>query len=194
MSHKLAAFTSNLINPFLVGLALIVLVSFKAAGSAAEGLKWALLISSLSILPILVMTLIQLRRKKLDNFFISNRRQRYRIYFFTGLCTVAGFAILLALGAPDILLVTFVASLLIVITFALINLRWKISVHSAWAAASVTVLISLYGWMLAPTMVLVPLTAWARIKTGQHSLAQTAAGSALAAVIAFGVFTLSGVV
>jgi len=47
---------------------------------------------------------------------------------------------------------------------------------------------------MAPSLALVPLTAWARIKLGQHSLAQTAVGAFLAALIAVGAFRVAGVI
>jgi membrane-associated phospholipid phosphatase len=70
----------------------------------------------------------------------------------------------------------------------LINLRWKISLHTAFVAASATLLVMLYGWAAAVTVALVPLIAWARIELKHHSLAQAASGAVLAALIVFAVF------
>jgi len=75
-----------------------------------------------------------------------------------------------------------------------INLLWKISVHTAFIAASVVVLVILYGWIAAVTIVLVLLISWARIELGHHSLAQVAGGTLLAALIVVVVFYLFGLV
>jgi hypothetical protein len=70
----------------------------------------------------------------------------------------------------------------------LINLRWKISVHTGCIAAASMSLVMLYGWNAAVTVPLVPLTAWSRVELEHHSAAQAAAGAFLAAVISVVVF------
>jgi len=75
-----------------------------------------------------------------------------------------------------------------------INLLWKISLHTAFVAASVTVLTILYGSIGAVTAVLLPSIAWSRIELEHHSLAQVAAGALLAALIVVVTFYLFGLV
>ena len=105
-----------------------------------------------------------------------------------------GLAILLYYRAPPILVATFVVGLSAAAIYMCINLWWKISLHAAFVAASVTVLVILYGWMAAIAVVLVPLMSWARIELKQHSLAQVAAGTLLAALIVVVVFCFFGLV
>jgi membrane-associated phospholipid phosphatase len=71
-----------------------------------------------------------------------------------------------------------------------INFWWKISLHTAFAAASVTVLTIVYGLSGALAVMLVPPVAWARIELEHHSPAQAAAGALLATVIVLAVFYL----
>jgi membrane-associated phospholipid phosphatase len=182
------------LNPFLVGLAVIILISFKAASGAFDVLKWSLIITSLSILPVYLATLYLVRSRKVDSLFVNIRKQRTKVYLFAGACAVVGWGILLYFGAPKLLVATFVTGIIAVSVFTLVNLRWKISVHTAWMAASVTVLIILYGWIVAPALVLILLVGWARIELARHSLAQVVAGALFAALIAFGVFSISGLV
>ncbi|MBI2979613.1 MAG: hypothetical protein HYY41_02130 [Chloroflexi bacterium] len=70
------------------------------------------------------------------------------------------------------------------VIFLVINLWWKISLHTALVAASVTMLVMLYGWIATITVALVPLIAWARIELKYHSPAQVATGALLAVLIA----------
>ena len=79
-----------------------------------------------------------------------------------------------------------------IVIFMGINLLWKISVHTAFVAASVTVLIILYGPLGAATAVLLPLIGWARIELEHHSPAQVATGALLAAPIVVVVFYFFG--
>ena len=82
----------------------------------------------------------------------------------------------------------FAAGLSAIVIFMCINLWWKISLHTAFVAASVTVLVILYGWGAAITVALVPLMAWSRIELEHHSLAQATTGALLAALIVVVVF------
>ncbi|MBA7667647.1 hypothetical protein ES703_75744 [subsurface metagenome] len=92
------------------------------------------------------------------------------------------------------LVATFVAGLAAIIVFMSINLLWKISIHTAFAAGSVTVLTLLYGSVGALTVMLVPPIAWARIELEHHSLAQAVTGALLAALIVVAVFHFFGLI
>jgi len=124
-----------------------------------------------------------LRNGKLDDFYITIREQRTRIYLFGCFCALVSCITLIYLKAPLILVAAFTTGLSTAFIFTLINLWWKISLHTALVAASATVLVLLYGWMAAATLALVPLTAWARIELESHSLAQVVSGALLAALI-----------
>ena len=78
--------------------------------------------------------------------------------------------------------------------FLCVNLRWKISLHTAVITAAVTLLFILYGFMAAASIVLIPLVAWARIELGHHTPAQVVTGALLAASILVVVFYLFGLI
>jgi len=194
MKKQVATLTSNILNPFLVSLAVILLLSFEATSSIVEALKWSLILIALSILPVFSVIIYLVRNDRLEGLFINVRKQRTKIYLMAGVCAGAGCAILLYLGAPKMLVATFVAGLLATVIFMAINLIWKISLHTAIIAASVTVLFILYGSIAAVTLVLPPLIGWARIESEHHSLAQVTAGALLAALIVVAVFYPFGLV
>ena len=194
MRKRIANLTSNILNPFLVGLVIILLLSFASTSSIFGALGWALILILLSILPVFSVIMYLARNKRVDGLFISVRGQRTKIYWLASACAGTGCVILLYLGAPPTLLAAFVTGLSIVVIFMGINLLWKISVHTAFIAASVVVLVILYGWIAAVTIVLALLISWARIELGHHSLAQVAGGALLAALIVVVVFYLFGLV
>ncbi len=144
---------------------------------------------ALSVLPVLIVVVYLVRNGKLDAVFTIVRGQRTKIYLLAGLCALVNCIILVYLRAPSILVAAFIAALSAIVIFMCINLWWKISLHTALVAASVTVLVMLYGWTAATTVALVPLTAWARIELQHHSLAQAAIGALLAALIVVVVFS-----
>jgi len=194
MRKRIANLTSNILNPFLVSLIIILLLSFESTSSTLDALKWSLILIALSILPVFSVIIYLVRKERLDGIFISTREQRTKIYWLAGACVSLGCVILLFCGAPPILVATFVAGLSAVVIFMCINLLWKISLHTALITASVTVLVILYGWIAAVTAVLIPLMSWARMELKHHSLAQVATGALLTALIVVVVFYLFGLV
>jgi membrane-associated phospholipid phosphatase len=186
--QRIANLTSNILNPFLLCLALIVLFSFKSAASTSEAIKWASISTGLGLLPVFLVIIYLLRQGKLDDFFIAAREQRTKIYFIGCLSAAAGCVTLALLEAPDILIAGFVTGVSTAVVFAVINLWWKISLHTAIVAASVTIMVMIFGWIAAASAVLVPLTAWSRIELEYHSFKQTVSGALLATLIVFALF------
>ncbi len=186
--QRIASLTSNILNPFLLCLALIMLFSFSSTASAPEAIKWASISTGLGLLPVFLVIIYLLRQGKLDDFFIAAREQRTRIYVIGCLSAAAGCTTLVLLGAPEILVAGFITGVSTAFIFAFINLWWKISLHTAIVAASATILVMMYGWIAAGAVVLVPLTAWSRIELECHSITQTVSGALLATLLVFVLF------
>jgi hypothetical protein len=189
---RLAKLTSNIINPFLVSSAVIVLLSFESTSTSLDAIKWASISIALSIIPVFIVIVYLVRHKKLDGIFVNPHRQRRKVYILASSVAVAACFFLYWLGAPRLLVVTFTAGLVAIVAFMLINLAWKISLHTAFIAASVTVLTIVYGYLGALTAILVPPVAWARIKLDYHTLWQVTTGALLSVIIVFTVFFLFG--
>ena len=186
--QRIANLTSNVLNPFLLCLALILLFSFKFTVSTSEAIKWAAISTGLGILPVFLVIMYLLKLGKLDDFFIAAREQRTRVYFIGCLSAAAGCITLAFLGAPKILVAGFITGVSTAIVFAIINLWWKISLHTAIVAASATILVMIFGWIAAASVALVPLTAWSRIELECHSLTQTVSGALVATLLVFVLF------
>ena len=194
MRERIANLTSNILNPFLASLIIILLLSFEATSSILDALKWSLILIALSILPVYALIIYLVRSKRVESLFIHVRKQRTKVYLLAGVCVGLGYTILHYLGAPQMLMATSAAGLSVIVVFVCINLRWKISIHTAFIAALVAILIILYGWIAAVTVLLVPLIAWARIELAHHSLAQVVTGALLATLIVVAVFYSFGLV
>ncbi len=194
MRRRIANLTSKILSPFLVSLVIILLISSESAHSALDAFKWSLLLIAISVAPVYSVFIYLARNHKLGSRFIDVRRQRTKIYLVASIFALMGGGILLYLGAPLILLATFVAGFSAVVIFMCINFWWKISLHTAFMAASVTVLVILYGSIATVAVMLVPLVAWARVELEHHSIAQVAIGAFLATLIIIVVFYLFGLV
>jgi len=190
MKKRLANLISAILNPFLISLAVIILLSVESTSSAIGALKWSVMMVALSVLPVFMVILYLVRKRKLEGIFISARGKRHRIYLLAVFFGIVGSIILYILGIPAILLAVFVSGLAAMVIFFSINLFWKVSIHSAFVAAFVTILIILYGPVGALAAALLPLIAWARVELKCHSTAQAVTGAILAAIIILVVFYL----
>jgi len=188
MKRRLARIATNILNPFLLSLIILVLLAMESTTSTDEAVKWSLIGLALSVFPVFAVVIYLVSKKKLDGIFIHPRQQRHRIYILAICCAVLGYIVLVVLNAPELLVATFAAGLATVIVFMAINLFWKISLHTAFITGSVTVLIIVYGGMAAWTVLLVPLVAWARIEMKLHTPAQVFTGALLASAIVTIVF------
>ena len=194
MRKRIANLISNILNPFLVSLVVIMLLSFSSASSLRDAIKWSLISMALSVLPVFLFTVYLVRHNRLDSILTNIREQRTKVYALAAILAGIGCITLLSLNAPIILFVSFVAGFSAVVVFMCINLWWKISLHTAFVAATVTVLVIIFGLMSAASIVLIPLVAWAKIELEHHSPAQVVTGALLAISIVVVVFYLFGLI
>jgi membrane-associated phospholipid phosphatase len=61
----------------------------------------------------------------------------------------------------------------------LVNLRWKISIHTMGIAGPTTVLIFVFGYWGALLALLLPPVIWSRVYLKKHTVAQALAGAAV---------------
>ena len=104
MKKRIANLTSNIFNPFLIALALILLVSFEATICVSDAIKWSWVPTALNILPIFLFAVYLDRHNRLDSIFANVRNQRTVIYVLAVVSTSVSCITLLALKAPLMLL------------------------------------------------------------------------------------------
>lgn len=183
MRERLARLISNILNPFLLSFIVIILLAVESTVSASEALKWALISIALSVLPIFVVVVLLVRQKKLEGIFANPRHQRNGIYILASALGAIGCGLMWYLNAPELLSVTFTAGLVAIVVFMVINRFWKISLHTAFMTASVTIIAIVYGAAGVLAILLLPAVAWSRIQLNQHSPTQVITGALLSAVI-----------
>lgn len=175
-------------SPFLLAMLLLLIVSWHATHRVAPALGWASLTAFFVTLGPLALLSVAVRAGKVRNLDIDVRAERpWPMLVALGL-TVLGLVALWLLGAPRLLLVLLVATLLGGAVALLITLRWKISIHSGGAAGSATVLAILYGAWALPLMLGVVVIGWSRVVLGKHTWAQVVAGAVVSALVTLLVF------
>ena len=192
MKQQIARLTSTVINPFVVSFATILLLSFESTSTVRNALRWSGVMIGISILPMLLVVLHQVKTGKFDGILDATRQQRIILYPLTVTFAVTGYIILWCWHAPLLLQASFLGSLAGTIIFMLINLRWKISLHTGFTAAMTAILVMLYGWAGVLVISLVLLIGWARIELQRHSVGEVAAEAVIGSLVVVAVFRLYG--
>ncbi|AKG54019.1 hypothetical protein DGWBC_1378 [Dehalogenimonas sp. WBC-2] len=191
---KLANYLSDGLNPLVIGLIVLAVLSFKGAASAVQAFGWFLLVTGLLFMPILLIAMYFVRTGRMDALFSNRRHQRHRIYVIGLFFVVFTMLLLNWLHAPSVLVAMLVSGLVTAATFSAINLWWKISVHTSTVSALVVILHIVYGWWALPSILLVPMMGWSRVVLAQHTLGQVIAGILVSAIIVLVVFFQYGVI
>jgi membrane-associated phospholipid phosphatase len=118
------------------------------------------------------------------DFNISDRKIRQRAYYFAIISYLAGAVIFSYFGNKMLCSISFCYA---TVTFSLaaINLRWKISAHTAGVTGPLTALTYVFGSAVLPFHLLVLPVMWLRVKMKAHTFAQVIAGSVAAAIVTF---------
>lgn len=178
---------STAANPIVLAVA-----SSSVAAVTLQSLAawiWAGVTVVFSIAMPALFILWSLRRGKITDYDVYIRQQRVGPYLFTIGCGVATVGAMLVLRAPQYLVLLSSASLAQTFFLFLVNLRWKISAHSAGMAGFIVVLFSLLGLTALPALLGIPLMVWARVRLHRHTLLQSLAGTAMG-ILTFTFFLL----
>ena len=184
---SLAARVTYLLEPKNWLIVTVLGIGWRAGGLA--GIGWGLLAALFAgVLPT-VFIAYGIRRGRWQDRNVGTRRARLVVLGFIVASVATGLVLLAVLGAPALLTGYLAFMLVSVAMLAAITLVWKISIHCAVAAGSVTILALAYGPLLLAGYLLVGLLGWARVAVRDHTVLQAAAGSVLGAAAAALAFT-----
>ncbi|MFI7482358.1 hypothetical protein ACH9EU_08055 [Kocuria sp. M1R5S2] len=174
-------------------LSLLLLAGW--AGDGLPGLLWglgtAVLVASL---PMFVLRALA-RRGLVDGHFVRSRAQRLPVYAATGALTALVVGAELWLGAPPAVPWTTAFVLAGILVLMVVTLWWKVSAHVAMASCWAVAL----GVVTVPGAVVVALpvpiaVALSRVRSGDHTPAQTAAGALIGVLIGLAYAATAGTV
>lgn len=181
-----AEWVSYLLEPKNWIIATTLAVGWHADGAA--GLAWGAVAALFAGVIPMVFISRGVRRGRWTDRYVGAKRPRLIVLAFIIASVAVGLALLVGFGAPGELSGYIGCMLGSVAVLAAITTVWKISIHCAVAAGSVTILTLMFGPWLTPAYVLVALTAWSRVVVKDHTAAQVIAGSLLgvaAAVVTY---------
>ena len=193
-SERTAALISRFLAPQYVVTLLLLSLGLADPVSWRRGIVWVLATG----LPFVLITLgvfnRALRRGAISDWHITDRRERLRpgIVAASLLFTAIPMAILYVFDGPRWILAVALSGFLLVVINLAITLIWKISQHVSGIALGATLITASLGPLAAPSLLLIPLVAWARVKVGAHTVAQTIAGGVTGIIISVVALSLLG--
>jgi len=188
LRHRLATAVATVFAPVPLGVALLAFVGWRSAPQPLTGVGWGMLAAFFAAgLPFAITR--RLRADRPGGGHASRRRVAYLAIALAS--ATAGIALLTLLGAPSLVVVATVTMMVGLLAALLVNTKWAISNHTAAAAGGAVILTMMLGPLVLVVLgPLVAAVAWARVALKLHTPSQAAAGIALGAAVAAGVFTL----
>ena len=181
--RSLAARVTYLLEP--KNWLIVTVVGLGAHADGLAGAGWGLLAALFAAVLPTVFISYGIRRGRWEDRNVGDRRPRLVVLAFITASVAAGLILLLVLGAPPLVTGYLAFMLASVAVLAAITLVWKISIHCAVAAGSVTVLALVYGPLVFGGYLLVGLLGWSRVAVRDHTTPQVVSGSVLGAAAAF---------
>jgi hypothetical protein len=154
---------------------------YEKTGSVTLSFAWAA-VSVFFIFVYFLAILIGIRLGDFSDLDVSRREQRPLLFLIGMVLTLIYFAALFLFHAPQILVIGTIAIISGIIVLGVVNMFTKASAHLAVLSAILTFLLIAEGWKILFGFLLLPLLAWARIKTRNHTLLQTILGTLLGAI------------
>lgn len=178
----LANIISRVFDPPVVGTLVLILAFTKSALPAARALPLGLAIFWLIAGIPLVLLVWGIKTGRIKNWDLTERRERIVPIIIEVILTVIAGALVVIWGN------SFLESVMVMLLgwmvgFLLITLVWKISGHVAANTLAVGLTLSWLGGRSWALLLLIPLVAWARVKRGDHTAAQAAAGAVWSALV-----------
>jgi hypothetical protein len=177
----IAEIISLILNPLFVLVPVPFFLVYEKTGSLMLSFAWtAVSVSFIFIYFLVILTGIKIGI--VSDLDISKREQRPLLFLIGMVLTLIYLATLFLFHAPGILIIGTMSIILGIIILGVVNTYTKVSWHLAVLSALLTFLIIAEGWRALVGLLLLPVVAWARIKTKNHTLFQTILGALLGAV------------
>ncbi|MBZ0303595.1 MAG: hypothetical protein K8J31_27900 [Anaerolineae bacterium] len=190
-SYSWARLVSDLLSPPVVWAAMAFPIAFRDARSQQQALTWALMYGTLVCLMPMLYVGWMVRRGTITDLHMQVREQRIRPFLVSMGCTTIAWWVLRFLGAPPVVPLFALFSLIQLMVMAAITLVWQISVHAMSITGAMVAAFAFFGPLWAILIIpLIVLVGAARLKLQRHTLAQVIAGAALGLMIPVLLFTL----
>ncbi|MFD6071148.1 hypothetical protein [Amycolatopsis lurida] len=189
--RHVARIATEVLAPWVWVLGLPLVVAWKVTGHhLGETALWGLVVGVTGSLIPMAVIVRGARKGKWDSHHVTDRAGRLVPFAVCIGSLAAGFAVLIAGGAPHEMVALAAAELVCLVAALAITfgLKFKISMHAMVAAGAAVMLIRVYGPWLALLFLAVGWVCWSRVELGDHSKAEVVTGTGAGVVIGGGVY------
>jgi hypothetical protein len=185
----IAEIISLILNPLLILVPVPFFLVYEKTGSLMLSFVWTV-VSAFFLSLYFLAILAGIKIGIVSDLDISKREQRPLLFLIGMILALTYFATLFLFHAPGILTIGTISIILGIIILGAVNMFTKVSWHLAVLSALLTFLIIIEGWRTLPALLLLPVVAWARIKTKNHTLFQTILGAVLGTVTILTIYVI----
>jgi membrane-associated phospholipid phosphatase len=175
---------SDILSPPVVWALLAFPLAFRSADNAQQALTWALTyITLVCVLPIVYIALM-VKRGSITDIHMPVRNQRIRPFLVSILCTMFAWGILRLMGAPAVMPLLALFSMVQLAIMLIITFTWQISIHAISISGATIALGAVFGML--PALIIAPLVVLvgaARVNLNRHTPAQVIVGSVVGFIV-----------
>jgi membrane-associated phospholipid phosphatase len=179
----LARVVTEVLSPVPLVAAMQVLLGWAGGQHRVSGLAFGAAAVLITIVPPYAFVLYGTWRGRFTDRHLGDHRQRPLPLLLGVAASAAGIAVLALAGAPRLLIVGTAVTGIGLLLGAVISRFWKMSGHTAAAAAVLAVCAWTFGGWLLLAIPVIALIGWSRVRLGDHTLAQVAVGAVFGAVV-----------
>lgn len=184
----LARWVSHVVSPHVLAVILTSSLTLHYSHNPFVTFLWLWLILPFMVLPPVAYILWLVRVGYLEDFYMPRRDTRLRPLGVTVLWLILGLSTLQYFGVPILVQIIGTTIVLLISVLAVITLFWKISFHAASVSAATLTFVLIMGWVSWPSLLLIPLVGWSRVRLKRHTTQQVIAGSIAGLIIAVVMF------
>lgn len=192
---KSAEVISILLNPFLLGLVIVVMAVLKSKMPSQLQSAWliAIVILNGGILTLVYLFLVK-KGYVFDESMDNKKILHGRIVLLLILLTMVTLELLVLVSTTvyQPLLAVFYGAVITILLGLIITSFWKISWHSTMITFFTAMLVIIYKWKVWPVTVLFILIVWSRLILKRHNIWQLLGGVTLSIIVMLGVFAYFG--
>ena len=171
-----AAAISNATIPPVIAVFTFALINYSRSSGVYFVALTFLTTLFAAIVPLCIL-IVWARRTNAHDMDVPARTDRNLPLLLATVSYLVGTAVLLIIRAPLLSTAVMFGYFAGTLFIFLVNLRWKISIHTMGIAGPTTVLVYVFGYWGALLGLLLPPVIWSRVYLKKHTLAQALAGA-----------------
>jgi hypothetical protein len=186
-SIKIADAISKIFSPVCIAFYAIIIFLFFPPLNSYNNSYYSTLIGIFFLCIFPALPILYYFKKGEVDLWVSDRKTRTPFYIVAIIGYILS-ALIFFYQSNNIMFVFSISYLAVSIFLIIINMITKISTHMAGVAGPLTAITFIYGPIILPLFVIIPITMWARIKMNAHNYYQLIGGTILSIIVTYFIY------